>query len=551
MFAKNVLLAAAAASSLYLAADNNIVSSLKLTCDNNKSSFVLAQDGWVRIEGKLPASITFDGPGSHDFTVQSRRGNSATAFLPAASYTVNAALSSARRIGNNMYCSMDGKFNTDTMVVIPTNARMSGRAGMFLYNWNYLDKNILDPFPVLLLNSTHTKEIKHWRAQGRKVIRRTTILPKADKTLELWNKIAAEPEIDGIIPDEFVIPSGRKSSADSVLGYSNPGIGFAPENLQNITTWSKLHPSMRFWAWLGIPWNALNSDVEPLIKALRSNGGYVAWESYAFGRDCERELQTRYLNRAAGFKNLPGGMSNFVVCPGTFEHIDNNWGIDFKVWLDMQLHTVATHPDFKDTAGIGMWIAYYTDPELLRWYSTLVKHYAVDGKREMLSKQYGFKLQPGLVKSPNWENLDCWQLTGDAKLVPVKESQLKISPYMPKTTVNLLQLTAKNGATASASQQINGLTPQKVYNLEVAVVDPKQDGSEIVYPFAVEIDNAQVLDTMQRQVTNFLYQRKPVYNVYKIRFRANSSQARIVLKQTDNASGSLLVDAVRITPAFE
>jgi hypothetical protein len=122
---------------------------------------------------------------------------------------------------------------------------------------------------------------------------------------------------------------------------------------------------------------------------------------------------------------------------------------------------------------------------------------------------------------------------------------------MPKTTANLLRLTAQAGATASASQQITGLTPQKVYNLEVAVVDPQQDGSEIVYPFAVEIDNAQVLDTMQRQVTNFSYRHKPVYNVYKIRFRANSSQARIVLKQTANANGSLLVDAVRITPAFE
>ena len=79
-----------------------------------------------------------------------------------------------------MYCSMDGNFNTDVPVVIPVNAQMSGRAGMFLYNWNYLDRNILEPFPVLLLNSRHTPEIKLWREQGRKIIRRTTILPQAD-----------------------------------------------------------------------------------------------------------------------------------------------------------------------------------------------------------------------------------------------------------------------------------------------------------------------------------------------------------------------------------
>ena len=547
---KTFLLAAAAGASLTLAADNNIVTTLPVTHSNGKSSFVLPQTGWVRIEGQLPSNVVFDGPGNSDVTVKNR-GNSATAYLPAAAYSVNAQLTAVRRIGANMYCSMDGKFDTDVPLVIPVNAQMSGRAGMFLYNWNYLDKNILDPFPVLLLNSTHAPAIKEWRAQGRKVIRRTTILPQADQTLELWNRVASEPEIDGIIPDEFVIPAGRKSAVDSSLGYANPGIGFGKENLHNITVWGQEHSSMRFWAWLGIPWNALNSDVEPLVKALRPHGGYIAWESYAFGRNYKQELQTRYLNRAAGFKQQEGGMGNFVVCPATFEHIDNNWELDFKVWLDMQLHTVATHPDFQGTAGIGMWIAYYTDPEILRWYSALVKHYAVDGNREMLSRQYGFELRPGLVKSPNWENLTPWQISGDAKLVPVKDSQLKISPYMPKTTANLLQLSASNTQIASASQLITGLTPQKLYTLEVTVVDPQQDGSEIIYPFAVEINHAQIQHTSLRQLTNFIYKHKPVYNAYKIRFKANSSQAQIVLKLTPEAKGSLLIDSVRITPYFE
>ena len=547
---KNVLLAVTAAACFSLAADNNIVTTLKISQSQDKSTFTLPKTGWVRVEGDLAETVRFDGEGNNDITVRSR-SNSATAFLNAGTYSVNAKLTSARRIGTNMYCSMDGKYNTDEMVVIPVNARMSGRAGMFLYNWNYLDKNILDPFPVLLLNAPHTQEIKTWRAQGRKIIRRTTILPKADETLELWNKVASEVEIDGIIPDEFVIPSGRKSAVDSTLGYSNPGIGFGKENLQNIPVWSKEHSAMRFWAWLGIPWNALNSDVEPLVKALRVHGGYIAWESYAFGRNWEKELQTRYLNRAAGFKDQEGGMENFVICPGTFEHIDNNWALDFKVWLDMQLHTVATHPDFKGSAGIGMWIAYYTDPEILRWYSALVKHYAVDGNREILSKQYGFELIPGLVKSPNWENLDPWKTTGDAKLLPVKDSGLKISPYMPKTTANLLQLTARSGETSSASQTIKGLTPQKLYSLEVIAVDPQNEGSEIIYPLAVEISDSEILHRTTRQLTNFIYSKKPTYNVHKICFRATASEVQISLKLTSGTQDKLLIDSVRLTPYFE
>ena len=95
------------------------------------------------------------------------------------------------------------------------------------------------------------------------------------------------------------------------------------------------------------------------------------------------------------------------------------------------------------------------------------------------------------------------------------------------------------------------MIPQKIYTLEVSVVDPQQDGSEIVYPFAVEINNAQIQHTSIRQLTNFVYKHKPVYNVYKIRFKANSRQAQIVLKLTPEARGNLLVDSVRITPYFE
>ena len=93
------------------------------------------------------------------------------------------------------------------------------------------------------------------------------------------------------------------------------------------------------------------------------------------------------------------------------------------------------------------------------------------------------------------------------------------------------------------------MTPQKVYTLEVMAVDPQNDGSEVVYPFTAEIKNAEILHRSVRQITNFSYKKKPVYNVYKIRFKASDSSAQIVLQLTGKAK--LLVDAVRITPYFE
>lgn len=550
MKAKVLGLAAAMSIAAGLTADNNIVSTLQLNKNSSDSSFTLHKTGWVRVEGQLPDTVTFQGSGKADVTVASRFNRSAVALLEAGTYTVKSDLASARRIGQNMYCSMDGNFNTDEPVMITVNPRKTGRSGMFLYNWNYLYKNILDPFNVVLLNSTNNPEIKQWRQQGRKIIRRSTILPKTEDTLALWDKVSSEEGIDGIIPDEFVIPAGRKNASDASLGYNNPGMGFNRENLDNITVWAKNHPDMRFWAWLGIPWNALNEDLKPLIDVLNPAGGYVAWESYAFGRKYEQELKSRYLNRASGFKNLPGGMGNFVVCPATFEFIDNNWEVDFKVWLDMQLNAVATHPDFKGTAGIGMWIAYYTDPEILRWYSALVKHYAVDGNTEMLSKQYGFTIQPGLVKSANWENLDPWQISGNAKLVAVKDSKLTLTPYSPKSTANMLLVSGSKDKGVTATQQITGLTPGKVYSLEAIVVDPAQDGSEVWYPFTAQMSGVETLDTTVRQYHDFMI-RKQVFNIYKVRFRADSTGAAIVLKYTPGTDAELLVDSVRITPYFE
>ncbi len=531
-------------------ADNNIVTTLPVTAKGTESSFVLPRDGWVRLSGLTQDTVKLQADGREQI-VKTRNG-AAFARLAAGTYTVDAAGIQARRVGENMYCSMDGKFGTDEMVYIPDNNQYSGRSGMFLYNWNYLRKNILDPFPLLLHNSSYNDDVRNWQAEGRRVIRRSTLLDTAEKTLALWNQRASEPGLNGIIPDEFVIPSGRKSATDAALGYANRGIGFQPDVLEAIPEWSKNHPGQVFYAWLGVPWNAENADLAPLHKALSAVGGMIAWESYTFGRSFENELSDRYLRRAAGFKKFDGDMRRFIVCPATFEYADNNVNIDFKVWLDQQLNLVATHPDFKGTGGIGMWIAYYTDPEILQWYSKLVKHYGIDGEKTMLSDQYGFKLKPGLLKDAEWQTLDNWNPSGSLKLVAKADSGLPNSPYFPRSSVNFLQMKRTAGGRNSVAQTLDQLEPGKLYSVEILMTNPAVE-DKTTYDIEVALENAEVISDVLRWMPDFI-SRKPVYNARKIVFRAGDKPVKLVLRETATTTpgvpDTVLIDAVRVTPYF-
>lgn len=202
----------------------------------------------------------------------------------------------------------------------------------------------------------------------------------------------------------------------------------------------------------------------------------------------------------------------------------------------------------KKLGGLSLWTSYYTDPEILRWYTLLVRHYAVDGNTELLYPKYGFTLEPKLLKNPDWESLDSWKTFGNTALVSVKDAGLPLSPYYPQSVTNMLQL--KN-ANSGASQVVSGLVPGKMYCAYTLFVDPAQDGTQTVYDVEIKVDGVEMEEKTVRQLHDFIKSDKPTFNHIKVVFRAISDKATITLKSGPSAKTALLVDSVHFMPYFE
>ncbi|MCQ2396981.1 MAG: hypothetical protein MJ106_04725 [Lentisphaeria bacterium] len=532
--------------SLLLLADNNIVTNLKVTHSASGSAFTLPRDGWVRLEGELPKEVVFQSE-KNSVSVLSHN-DVAVAWLENGDYTINTTVKSAKRIGNNMFYQMCGHFDTNEMVHIPTDRKTSGRAGMFLYNWNFLRENVLDAFPVLLLNAPMHPEITKWKAEGRRIIGNSGVYPDAKQCLAHWEE-ASVPGRDGFTTDEFVIPAGLKDPSDAALGYTNPGSGFKQEIFDAMKEWHQKHTDMTLWAWLGLPWDALSEDSRPLLKTLDEINGVLLWESYANTRDWRGEFDLRYRQRIDGFRKAAGDYSRIVVAPGTYEFLDINAYVDFKVFLEMQVNLVANNPSMKNLGGISLWTSYYTDPEILRWYTLLVNHYAVEGKTEMLSPKFGFTIENRLLKNAEWESLGSWKCFGKTSLVKANEAGLPASPYYPHSTANMLRL---ESCESGATQIVKGLMAGRMYSVSTLFVDPTQDGGEILYDAEILVDGAEVVESRTRQLNDFLKPDKPTFNHIKTVFKATSDSVSITVKRGEKSKGTppLFVDSIHFMPYF-
>ncbi|MBE6380570.1 MAG: hypothetical protein E7047_06535 [Lentisphaerae bacterium] len=534
--------------------DNNVVKTLKVESVGNKSAFELKLTGYVQVSNVKSSELTFvDSSGqSKRVTV---RNNKALARLQPGKYTVNANDVTVKKIGENLFYSVVGAYNTDEIATVTVDNKTSGKTGMFLYNWNYLRNNILDPFAVITLGSAYAPEIDQWRAEGRMVFRNCNVTNPADgkRGLPFWDELGANAQVDGIGPDEFIVPAGRKDPNDASLGYTRPGHGFTEAHLQGIRNWSKKYPDKTFYAWVGIPWNGDCTAIKPLYDAVKSSpNGVILWEAYLSGDGGEKDLARVFTNRGRDFKAVSGGtLADYIIAPATYEYMDNNGEIDFKVLLDYQFHLMATDPVFADLRGFGMWVAYYTEPEILRWYAKLVQHYGVDGETTHLSDKYGYKLYPGILGGHNWDNRrNDWQLTGNAAIVDKKAAKLN-QGYLPFSNLNLLRLEVGPGKKGGVSQVMKNLKPGQLYMVKVNYFTP-DDPEKSDIAIDISLENAVVLESTLRYVQDFTRRSPHVYNFRKIVFRAGDKPVRLTIGGRVDAAQSkvVMIDQVQAAPYF-
>ena len=79
---------------------------------------------------------------------------------------------------------------------------------------------------------------------------------------------------------------------------------------------------------------------------------------------------------------------------------------DFKVHLDRQMHTLATHPLFSGLYGVQPYRSNYADLETLWWMGKLLRHYGIEGRKDPLARD---PYELTLIANPDFaEGLDIY-----------------------------------------------------------------------------------------------------------------------------------------------
>jgi len=250
--------------------------------------------------------------------------------------------------------------------------------------------------------------------------------------------------------------------------------------------------------------------------------------------------------------------------------LEHDPAVDFKYFLDMQVNLIANSPDFKGLATTGYWGTYYGDEELARWSFKLMRHYAVEGNRDMLSARHGFKYNPGFLANVDFaDGLDGWTASpaAEGSLRPDtiagygKNSQGRWGGGSAGDTVCVMTRGADRPN--RISQTVDGLEVGRAYCLQFVTADFKDVVGKKYNPrrygVRAELEGAEILADRgfvhidRRNQGRY----KDNHNVAKINlnriiFRATSPTQVITFHDEKAAPGEeLIINFIQLKPYLD
>ncbi|MBE6357509.1 MAG: hypothetical protein E7058_10460 [Lentisphaerae bacterium] len=236
--------------------------------------------------------------------------------------------------------------------------------------------------------------------------------------------------------------------------------------------------------------------------------------------------------------------------------------VDYKYFQEMQIRSLAMDKEFDGLSGIGFWGIHHATEESVRWGFALLKHYAIEGKRDWLCEQYGFTFIPGLLKNPDFTGgLDHWSANDLVHSGSFEGFGSKIQyRYAAPRGVgdNFAVFSRSADAFGELSQTMRGLEPGKVYSMSFVAAD-HQDLQNNNFaprrlPLRFTLDGAVILKS-----TRVIDRHKPAgeksqnvrLNTHKVIFRADSAEVRVIFDNRQAAPGEeTVLNNICVTPYF-
>jgi hypothetical protein len=150
------------------------------------------------------------------------------------------------------------------------------------------------------------------------------------------------------------------------------------------------------YAYIGGSGKKLNQEsIGPtFVRTLIDCNYPIALERYLFERSSEQASKDALQEFVDGIADWeakePGVKKNMVLTFGLFSMppggINKLPNVDYHVWMDQQMNIVANNPVMSDMGGLNWWTSSQADEETVRFVGKLYRHYAIEGKTEMLTR---------------------------------------------------------------------------------------------------------------------------------------------------------------------
>ncbi len=434
------------------------------------------------------------------------------------------------------------------------------------YGWEFMKKHILYAVTTLNGGVLPGDALPEAKALGLKWLANFGVGPLGDP-IELRDRMEkhpgmTQPQYDGFTSDELFFARATIGNYSQALKLLRN-----PED-RLVYTWIVGKPSIR---------SRHTEFMSACLNASRGRGRLL-FEAYCHPQEDE-EAAAAYLDDKIGetmrrfnayFPNAAAGTG---IIFGNFNQIpvislEHNPAVDFKYFLDMQVNLIANSPDFKDLATTGYWGTYYGDEELVRWSFKLMRHYAVEGNKEMLSARYGFKYNPGFLANGDFaDGLNGWTASpaaeGSLRTHTIagygKNSQGRWGAGSAGDTVCVM--TRRAGKPNRISQTAHDLEVGRAYCLQYVTADLKdvtgKNYNPRRYGIDAELEGADILGDkgfvhVDRRNTGRYKDNVAKINLNRIVFRATSpTQAIAFSDERAVPAEELIINFIQLKPCLE
>lgn len=313
-----------------------------------------------------------------------------------------------------------------------------------LYDIDFLKADILSNVTTLIVPSNiqlPQSVMEDWHRQGKRFVAEVGINSQgktAEEHTDYWSSFYDKaPFLDGIIINEFIVNRPLSEWVETMTPERRVRM---EQERQEYEAYGEAIKSMRaddrykhkmLYAYVGGSGKKLNQEIigRNLIPTIVDCGYRVALERYLHEMSSDQGSKAALQTFVDGITDweakAPGVKRQMVIAFGLFSMppggLNKQPNVDYHVWMDQQMHIVANHPAMSGVGGLEWWTSLLADEETVRFVGKLYRHYAIDGKTEMLTRDPLFLT--------HIQNADFEQGTEGWTLRPAEEGTIAVKRF--------------------------------------------------------------------------------------------------------------------------